>query len=106
MPEYEHFCSACDKEFEQTYSIKADPPTVCPLCRIDGKVKRLISSDIHGKVNLSGADLTNQMKLDRNKMRQKVRTDENARANLIGEGKYQEHVVNTERIEDRYKKQF
>jgi len=106
MPEYEHECTACNQEFELTYSIKADPPTLCPLCGVDGHVKRLISSDIHGKVNLSGTDLTNQMKTDRNKMRQKVKTDEKVRANLVGESNYQEHVSNTERIENRYKKQF
>ncbi len=106
MPTYEHECNSCNGEFEDIYSIKADPPTLCPLCGVDGQVKRVISGDIAGRVLLSGTDLTNQMKKDRNKMKQKIKTDENVRANLIGESKYQEHVVNSERIEDRYKKQI
>ncbi len=106
MPDYEHECMACNQEFEQSYSIKANPPTLCPLCGVEGQVKRLISSDITGKVLLSGTDLTSQMKKDRNKMRQKIKTDENAKANIVGESKYQESLVASQKIVDRYKKQI
>ena len=103
MPEYLHLCNACEKEFEDTYSITKDPPTVCPLCGIDGKVKRLISDATAGKVSLSGTDLTSQIKKERNDLRQKIRTNENAKANLVGEDKYQQHVVENQRISERYK---
>ena len=43
MPTYEYICEACEHEFEQFQSIKADPITLCPTC---GKqqVRRKISA--------------------------------------------------------------
>lgn len=103
MPEYLHECKACKKEFEDTYSIHKDPPTLCPLCGMDGQVKRLISDATFGKVLLSGTDLTSQIKKERSKLRNKIKNDENTKANVIGEDKYQQHVTDTERIKERYK---
>jgi putative FmdB family regulatory protein len=33
MPTYEYICRACEHEFEEFHSIKADPIAVCPKCR-------------------------------------------------------------------------
>ena len=43
MPTYEYICEACQHEFEQFQSIKADPVKICPEC---GKehVRRKISA--------------------------------------------------------------
>jgi putative FmdB family regulatory protein len=41
MPTYDYICDACGHEFEAFESIKADPQTVCPECRVD-KLRRKI----------------------------------------------------------------
>jgi putative FmdB family regulatory protein len=43
MPTYEYICRACEHEFEEFQSIKADPIKVCPKCRRK-KVERKIST--------------------------------------------------------------
>ena len=43
MPCYDHLCQDCKHQWEDTYSIKADVPNVCPNCKTEGKVMRLIS---------------------------------------------------------------
>jgi putative FmdB family regulatory protein len=43
MPTYEYICRACEHEFEEFQSIKADPIKVCPKCR-KKKVERKIST--------------------------------------------------------------
>lgn len=43
MPSYDHSCSHCKYEWEENYSIKEDPPKICPKCKSES-VKRLISS--------------------------------------------------------------
>ncbi len=43
MAEYEHICEACGFEWTACYSIKEDPPKICPKCN-KKKAKRLISS--------------------------------------------------------------
>ncbi|GAB5443271.1 MAG: hypothetical protein Fues2KO_36200 [Fuerstiella sp.] len=43
MPTYEYVCSACDHEWEEFQSIKADPTKKCPDCG-KKKAQRIISS--------------------------------------------------------------
>jgi putative FmdB family regulatory protein len=43
MPTYEYICEACEHEFEQFQSIKAEPVKVCPVCG-KKRVRRKISS--------------------------------------------------------------
>ena len=58
MPTYEHRAGCCGHEWEEFYSITTDPPTVCPSCKEEGQVKRLISGGSgRGIVTLSGGDL-------------------------------------------------
>jgi len=90
MPSYEHFCESCEYEFEEEYSIKADPPKVCPKC---GKetVKRLISGGSgRGIVELSGQDLKDKLKADGAKLRHETYSSEKKYANFIGEQRYQQ----------------
>ncbi|MCA9064066.1 MAG: zinc ribbon domain-containing protein [Planctomycetaceae bacterium] len=43
MPTYEYRCSACNNEWEEFQSIKADPTKKCPKCK-KNKAERIISS--------------------------------------------------------------
>ena len=59
MAEYLHECSNADcpeREFWLEYSVKLDPPSICPHCGTDG-VKRLISGLARVSVELYGEDL-------------------------------------------------
>ena len=85
MPEYEHVCKKCNQEFEQEYSIKANPPTKCPLCGEEGHVERLISGgNGKGIVNLTGQDLRDKIQSDAMKMKKRALTNENYAMNLFG----------------------
>lgn len=93
MPTYEHLCEACNEEFEDEYSILKDPPTTCPICKVDGKVKRLISLT-NGVVELGHQEFKEQAVVDRKKLRNKLKNNENHKANIIGEDKYHQSELN------------
>lgn len=103
MPWYEHECLACHKEFEDLYGTTAPIPTICPNCGVDGQIKRLIPSIVHGRVPLTGQDLKKQITKERNNMHTKVAKDENLRANIIGETVYEKHLTAQEKLKDTYK---
>lgn len=98
MPTYEHLCSACDSEFEDIYSINADPPTTCPLCNVEGKVKRLISGTAKGIVELGPQELQAHILSERVRIKKEFNKNENLRANIIGEAKYNQ----IESFKDKY----
>lgn len=99
---YEHFCGNCLKEFEAEYSIKAEPPTVCPLCGHEGKIERLISGgNGKGKVKLSGRELVESVQADAKKLERHISTNENAYANIIGESKYEQQKTAYDRARNR-----
>lgn len=87
MPEYEHICVAenCKNEWCETYSIKADPPKVCPKCNQE-TAKRVISGGSgRGIVELSGSEIAAKIKEDVREIKKKAANNENYMANLIGE---------------------
>lgn len=100
MPFYDHFCSSCNQEFEEFYSVTKDPPTVCSLCGSEGTVKRLISDVVMGTVKLEGRELKEHITKEREKIRHQVKKDENLRANIVGESKYNEILNNNKKIRD------
>lgn len=89
MPEYEHKCTdeKCGHEWEDTYSIKTDPPKVCPKCNQE-TAKRLISSGPRGVVELTGQDLVDKIRADANAIKKDAAKKEKVYANLLGEQKY------------------
>jgi putative FmdB family regulatory protein len=89
MPIYEHLCETCTYEWEDEYSIKADPPDTCPNCK-SKTVKRLISLGGKGVVELTGQDLIDKCKSDAKKIQIEASKDENTYANLLGYDKYHE----------------
>lgn len=88
MPTYEHRCDTCKHEWEDSYSIKADPPKQCPECKAE-TVTRLISGTAKGVVELYGQDLVDKIKSDAQKEKAKAAKDEKVYANLLGEDRYQ-----------------
>lgn len=44
MPTYDYGCAACGQQFEVVHNMGAPGPTECPVCHVQGKVERLISS--------------------------------------------------------------
>jgi putative FmdB family regulatory protein len=96
MPVYEHLCKACNKEFEASYSIKVDPPNICPLCNTKGKVIRLISP-VAGRVELGHQEFKAKVKEDRVNLRREMRKNENLRANVVGETAYHQMKLRDEK---------
>lgn len=102
MPIYEHKCLAdeCGYEWEDMYKISTDAKDVlCPNCKTVGKAKRLISLVAPGRVELTGQELQQQLKVDAKKMKARAAQDENYRASLIGEDKYNESQTSKTSIE-------
>ena len=87
MPTYEHLCNTCKHEWEDSYSIKADPPKNCPQCQAE-TVTRLISLGGKGVVELSGQDLVDKVKSDAQQLKKDAAKSEKVYANLLGEDKY------------------
>lgn len=106
MPFYDLLCKKCNVEFEDFFSAHAPVPTLCPNseCQADGYIQRLIPSVVHGRVPLAGQELKKQIKKDTASLRSKVAKDENVKANMVGEEKYQQHVVAMEKLKETYKK--
>lgn len=89
MPEYDHQCTneECNYEWSDSYSIKKDPPTECPLCH-QQTAKRVISLGGKGVVELTGQDLVNKTKEDIQKLKSEMKTNTKLYANMLGEEKY------------------
>lgn len=102
MPSYDHICQECNFEWSDFYSVKQDPPKVCPQCNVEGKVKRLISDNISVKMVLSNREFQENLKNEQAKIAKQVKTDENFKANLAGEEKYQNMKSESDRIQKTY----
>ncbi len=99
MPTYIHSCTnpECLHEWEDEYSIKADPPKVCPKCNQE-TAKRMISGGSgKGIVELTGLDLQTKIKEDARKLSREAGGSDRVLANLIGEDRF--HQIQT--AEDR-----
>ena len=101
MPTYEHICTECNYEWEADYSIKIDPPKICPQCNKE-TAKRLISGghDRKGVVELTGHELKAKLQEDGRKMAKEMRGSESKMANFHGESKIQQLTVAKERAID------
>jgi putative FmdB family regulatory protein len=88
MPTYEHRCDSCLHEWEDSYSIKAEPPKVCPECKQE-TARRMISLGGKGVVELTGNELVSKVKEDTAKLKKEVYSSEKAYSNFIGEHHYE-----------------
>ena len=99
MPTYEHVCDSCLHEWEDTYSIKADPPKICPKCGVES-ARRVISLGGRGVVELYGQELVDKIKGEAKQLKKDMHKSANVYANLLGEDRY--HKLQTQL--DRQKK--
>jgi putative FmdB family regulatory protein len=106
MPTYLHKCYDCDFEWTEVYSMKENPPEKCPSCEKVGFVKRLISGIPAVKMIMSGAELKDHIKQEQKKIAQQLKTDENLKANLAGEEKYNNFVSESQRLDKKYGKEI
>lgn len=95
MPTYLYFCDYNKEEFETEHSIKIELEE-CIICKENNlpahKPKRLIAGSTLGRVNLTGHELTTKTKEDVSKMRQRLKTDTNFHANIVGESAFDKLV--------------
>jgi len=104
MPTYEHRADCCGYEWEDDYSIKKDPPTICPNCQVEGKVMRLISGGSgRGIVTLTGHELKASVKEDTNRIKARMKTDENYKASIVGEDNYHQSQLQSAKLNDLVK---
>ena len=87
MPTYEHMCQSCSHEWEDEYSIKAEPPQFCPKCNAK-TAKRLISLGGKGVVELNGHELVEKLKGDAQQIKRDASKSDKMYANLLGESRY------------------
>jgi putative FmdB family regulatory protein len=80
---YEHKCYDCGHEWEESYSIHADPPTTCPSCQKEGHVRRLITGAPAVKVKLGHKEKKAQLRQEAKEMKHKYNTDEKFRARTL-----------------------
>jgi putative FmdB family regulatory protein len=99
MPTYTYSCPT-HGEFEETHSIKTKLE-FCPKCKeefgIDVEIKRLISLNSPGRVDLSGQELVDKVKSEVKQLKRDAGKSEKTRANLVGEGKYESIQRNVDR---------
>ena len=101
MPEYDHECYECGYAWQDIYSVKQDPPTICPQC--GGKARRVILGSPAVKVVLSGREMKEHIKEERKKIKHQIATDENFRANITGEEPYNNTQNNVQKIGEELK---
>jgi len=95
MPTYLHLCHKCQHQWEDFYSIKSDPPDICPNCNEKGHVERLIAGGSgRGIVELTGRDLRDHLKSEAGKIKQQAHKNENVYADLLGHDRY--HSIQTQ----------
>jgi hypothetical protein len=84
--------------------MKDKPPTVCPNCKTDGKVERLVAGGSGpGIMRLKGHELTAKIKEDAQKLKQDAEKNETLKANLVGEDKYHERELTRKVVDDNLK---
>lgn len=87
MPSYEHICNnqECNNEWEDFYSINADPPKVCPKCNQETAQRVISGGSGKGIMFQTDAEFAEGLKGEVAKIKQKASKNENYMANLIGE---------------------
>lgn len=96
MPTYEHICvsDTCKYTWEDEYSIKKDPPKICPNCNKETAQRLISGGSGRGVVELSGQELVDKCKADAKQIMKEASKDANKYASLLGEDKY--HQMQTQ----------
>ena len=88
--EYEHICTdeTCRFEWTDEYSIKDDPPKICPKCGKETAMRLISGGSGKGIVELTGHELEVKTKEDIAKLKSEIYSSEKKYANFIGEERY------------------
>lgn len=99
MPHYEHFCrnEDCKHEWEDYYSITADPPKVCPKCNQETAQRAISGGSGKGIVELTGHEYAAKIKADAQKLKQEAIRNPEVMANLVGESKFNQIQTHKDR---------
>lgn len=92
MPLVDMQCEICKYEFEDFYNSYNPKIEECPECKSKNLVQLISMCKTKGSVELTGHELNAKVKEDTNKMRQRLKTDESFRANIVGESKWNKFV--------------
>lgn len=107
MPTYPHICHACNFEWEEIYGMTADPPTICPNCKKEGQVERLIAGGCgEAIITLTGYELNEKLKKDAADFKKQAYKDEKLMANLVGEEKYHRNEIQRDQIKRDFSGMF
>lgn len=103
---YLHCCTDndCKFEWEENYSIKADPPKICPKCNQE-TARRLINHEGGARMELNPDEMKDKIKEDVKKLKQEANKNENVLANLVGP-KYEQNVKMRDKIMKDYGKEI
>jgi len=85
MPTYRHRCNDCKHEWEMIQRMSEDPLTICVSCGTDGEVIRIIFAVPCSGIQLTGPELKEKVFKDAIAARDRARTDESFRANVLGD---------------------
>ena len=85
MPTYPHLCKSCSYEWEEIYGMSEPTPSLCPNCKVEGQVSRMIAGGSGISVVLEGRELISKLWADGKKMAKEARTNENLAHNLYGD---------------------
>ena len=99
MPTYPHKCKECEHEWEESYSINDNPPTKCPSCGAEGHVIRLIALSQGVHMKMSTSEFKESLATEKKKIKKQLKTDENLKANLMGEEAYHNTQTNIDSIQ-------
>jgi putative FmdB family regulatory protein len=83
MPTYEHRCNQCSHKWEEIYSIHDSVPTLCPSCKTEGFVQRLLSLPMI-KVELYGRELYSKLRAEGKQIAKEAEKNEKLAENLYG----------------------
>lgn len=92
MPTYDHIClnENCKFEWDDFYSITAEPPKVCPKCNQETAQRVISGGSGKGIVELTGNELKEKVKADAQQLKKDMHKSEKTYSNLLGESKYQQ----------------
>lgn len=92
MPFYDYKCKSCNKVWESFHGTSVTSrDKACKFCKSDD-IKILIHP-VKGKRELTGYDLKESISAGAAKMVKEAENNENILANLVGEDKYNDNVI-------------
>lgn len=106
MPEYEHICTDCNHEWNDVYSIKADPPKNCPSCGKETAMRLISGGSGKGIVEPNSSEIDALIKKGVQDIKKKASVSESYLDNLVGGDKVHQNTVLREKMASEFKGSF